>query len=231
LLESTGKVPTSIALTSDERKLYIANQQPNPHAPITVIELKKNEHPSHSIEGFNCPQSLGILHDGSKLYLATQCGSGLDPVFVIDTRTDKVVRSLEGFAVGSEVVVAGMKENVYVSRSKFASLGKRGQLVEEPARISVIDPLRNQRIEAQTISGGGSALTASPDGQYLFYSTSTSIEILNPATQKTRSIALGCAATGIAIRKPDPSKPSLFLYAWLPEQNRLFFTGLDGLLP
>jgi DNA-binding beta-propeller fold protein YncE len=231
VFQSTGKVPTSIVLTPDERKLYIANQQPSPHAPITVVELKKKDHPSHSIEGFNCPQSLGILHDGSKLYLATQCGSGLDPVFVIDSRTDKVVRSLEGFAVGSEVAVAGKKQNVYVSISKFASLDKLGQLVEEPARISVIDPEKDERIEAQTLNGGGSVLTASPDGRYLLYSTNTSIEILNPETQKTRSIPLGCAAAGIAIRKPDPNKPSLLLYAWLPAQNRVFFTGLDGLLP
>jgi hypothetical protein len=110
-------------------------------------------------------------------------------------------------------------------------LDKQDQLVEEPARISVIDPARDEMVEAWTINGGGGGLTTSPDGRYLFYSTSRSIEIVNSETQMRRSIPLASAPAGIAIRKPDPDKPSLLLYAWLPAENRVFFTGLDGLLP
>jgi DNA-binding beta-propeller fold protein YncE len=231
IIASHGKIASALALTPDERKLYISNQQPSPHATITVIDLIKEGHPSHPIDGFNCPMGLGILPDGSKLYVATQCGSGQDPVFVVDTRKDKIIRAIKDFAVGSEVAVAGKSPRIYVSRSNFVSLDKNNNLVPEPARISVIDPARDESVKTETIDGGGSALTVSPDGRYFFFSTSTSIEILNTKTHGTHSIPLGCAAAGIAVGSPDRNNSSLLLYAWLPEQNRLFFTGLDGLLP
>src|SRR5207245_344955 len=107
VISSHGKISTAIALTPDERKLYISNQQPSPDATIEVVDLTKQPHPWHSIHGFNCPMGLGILPDGSKLYVATQCGSGHDPVVVVDTRTDKIVRTIQDFVIGSEVVVAG----------------------------------------------------------------------------------------------------------------------------
>ncbi|MDO8208401.1 MAG: YncE family protein [Gallionella sp.] len=232
VIQSRGKISTSMVITPDERKLYISNQQPSPHATITVIDLVKKEHPAHPIDGFNCPMGLGILPDGSKLYVATQCGSGHDPVFVVDTRTDKIVHSIQDFAVGGEVAVAGTNLRVYVSRSNFFRLDRMNKnRIEEPARISAIDPARDESVNAETINDGGSALTVSPDGQYFFFSTSTSIEILNTETQKRSSIGVGSAATGIAVGRPDLSSSSLVLYAWLPEQNRIFFTGLDGLLP
>lgn len=231
VISSHGKISVSIVLTPDERKLYISNQQPSPHATITVIDLVKKEHPVHPIDGFNCPMGLGILPDGSKLYVATQCGSGHDPVFVVNARTDKIVHTIQDFAVGSEVAVAGKSLRVYVSRSSVFRLDQNGNAIEEPARISAIDAAKDESVDAETINDGGSALTVSPDGQYLFFSTTTSIEILNTETQKRRSLCVGCAATGIAVGRPDRSSSSLVLYALLSEKNHIFFTGLDGLLP
>jgi hypothetical protein len=231
VIGSSGKIATSMALTPDERRLYISNQQPSPHATITVVDLIKEGHPSHPIDGFNCPMGLGVLPDGSKLYVASQCGSGLDPVFVVNTGTDKLFRTIKGFAVGSEVAVAGKSPRVYVSRSDFVSLDSNKNPMREPARISVVDPAKDKSIESETIAGGGSALTVSSDGQYLFFSTSTSIEILNTTTRGTHSLNVGSAAAGIAVGSPNQNSSSLVLYAWLPEQKQLFFTGLDGLLP
>jgi sugar lactone lactonase YvrE len=231
IISSRGQIATSIALTPDERKLYISNQQPSPRATITVVDLTKKDRPSRSIGGLNCPMGIGILPDGSKLYVASQCGSGEDPVFVINTREDEKIRAIKGFAVGGELAVAGKSPRIYVSRSNFVSLDMNKNPMPEPARISVIDPTTDESVPAETIAGGGSALTVSPDGQYFFFSTSTSIEILNTKTRATHSIALNCAAAGIAVGSPDGKASSLVLYAWLPEQNRLFFTGLDGLLP
>lgn len=231
VISSTGKFATSIALTPDERKLYISNQQPSPHSIITVVDLTKKEHPSHSIDGFNCPMGISIMPDGSKLYVASQCGGGHDPIFVVNTRTDKIVRTIRGFAVGNEVAVAGGNLRVYVSRSNFGRSDRDGNRIEEPARISVIDSARDVSVDAETINDRSMALTVSPDGKYLFYSTNISIEILNTETKKRSSIDLGSGATGITVNRPDRNSASLVLYAWLPDQNRIFFTGLDGLLP
>jgi DNA-binding beta-propeller fold protein YncE len=231
VISSTGKFATSMALTPDERKLYISNQQPSPHSIITVVDLTKKEHPTHSIDGFNCPMGISILPDGSKLYVASQCGGGHDPIFVVNTRTDKIVRTIRDFAVGNEVAVAGENLRVYVSRSNFGSEDQNGNRIEQPARISVIDSAKDERVDAETINDSGVALTVSPDGKYFIYSTKTSIEILNTETKKRSSIGLGSWATGITVNRPDRDSASLVLYAWVPDQNRIFFTGLDGLLP
>ncbi|MGH8092263.1 MAG: YncE family protein [Chthoniobacterales bacterium] len=231
IISSRGQIASSIALTPDERKLYISNQQPSPHATITVIDLTKKDRPWHSIGGLNCPMGIGILPDGSKLYVASQCGSGEDPVFVIDAREDKGIRAIKGFATGSELAVAGRSPEIYVSRSDFTSLDENDNPVRESPRISVIDPATDKSINAETIDGGGSALTVSPDGQYFFFSTSKSIKILNTKTRATHRIFLSCAAAGIAVGAPNRKTSSFVLYAWLPDQDRIFFTGLDGLLP
>src|SRR5260221_124796 len=226
-----GKVSTSMVLTPDERKLYISNQQPSPHATVTVVDLVKKEHPAHPIDGFNCPMGLGILPDGSKLYVASQCGSGHDPDFVVRTGTDAIIKRIRDCAVGGEIAVASKNHRVDVSRSGFVSLDRSGNRLEEPGRISAIDSAKDESVDAETINVSGSALTVSPGGQYLFFSTSKFIEILNTETQKRSSLPVGNAATGIAVGRPDPNGSSLVLYAWVPEQKRVFFTGLDGLLP
>jgi DNA-binding beta-propeller fold protein YncE len=231
VIPSQGKVSTSIALTPDERKLYISNQQPSPLATITVVNLAQKGHPAHPIGGFNCPMGLGMLPDGSRLYVASQCGGGHDPVFVVDTTTDRIVTSLQDFATGSEIAVAGKELRVYVSRSSYARRDPSGAFVAEPPRISVIDPARDQPVSAETIDGDGSALTVSSDGQYLFFSTSTAVEILNTGTRKRSRIDFVGGASGIAVGRPDLNSASLALYAWLPGPGYLFFTGLNGLLP
>ena len=166
VIPSLGKVSTSIALTPDERKLYISNQQPSPQATVTVVDLAQKGHPVAFDRRIQLPMGLGMLPDGSKLYVASQCGGGHDPVFVVDTASDKIVKSLPDFATGSEIAVAGKDLRVYVSRSAYAWRDPAGNVMAEGPRISAIDPARDESVTAETIKGGGSALTVSPDGQY-----------------------------------------------------------------
>jgi DNA-binding beta-propeller fold protein YncE len=225
IFASRGKLATSIALTPDERKLFISNQQPSPLATLTVVDLSKKEHPVASIPGFNCPMGLGILPDGSKLYAASQCGGGFDPVFVVNTHSDTIAKRIPGFAVGGEVAVG--LDRVFIGRGG-------------PSRISTIDPARDVSVPSEELAKGGNALTVSSDGKYLFYSTSNTIEVVNVKTYKSLSVPTGYMATGIAIgadRRGDEG--NLSLYALLPERKDpvsgekepVFFTGLSGLLP
>lgn len=39
------------------------------------------------------------------LFLATQCGLNNDPIYVIDTHSDKVVQEIPGFATGGRIAV------------------------------------------------------------------------------------------------------------------------------
>jgi len=90
-----GNTPRAIAITPDERKLYVANQQPAPQGTISVIDLSSRQ-TKKSISGVNCPESLAVSPDGRFLYVSSQCGAGEDPVFVVDTRTDTVVNTIPG---------------------------------------------------------------------------------------------------------------------------------------
>ena len=47
-------------------------------------------------------------------FVATQGGIGNGPLYVIDTRDDKVIRSIPGFGVGSQVIATGNGATVFV---------------------------------------------------------------------------------------------------------------------
>jgi WD40 repeat protein len=227
----SGRIATSMAITPDGRKLYVSNQQPVPNAPISIVDLTSKEFPTKEIEGFNCPEFLTILPTKQKLYVVTQCGSGLDPVFIVDTKTDKKIGAIKGFAVGSRIVATSDGEKVYVVRSRNIALDENGNQIDEPARISVIDTKTDKMIKVDAYVGDVGALTVSPDGRYLFFSVGRTIKILNAETLATSSVAVGADASGIAVGYPSPGSSSLVLYAWLPNLNYLYLTGLDGLLP
>ena len=229
-LPSTGKVATSMAITPDERKLYISNQQPSPNATITVVDLKSKQATAHSIRGLNCPMGLAMVPDGSRLYVASQCGAGRDPVFVIDTGNDRIEKAMPDFAVGGvDIAAAGKRPWIYVARGGFPRRTSAGTVVDERAQVSVIDGVTEERIAQKTIPLAATAMTTSPDGRYLFFAHADGIEIVDAETGSQARIDLGSAPSAISVNSQDGA--SLTLYAWIPEEHRIFFTGLAGLLP
>jgi DNA-binding beta-propeller fold protein YncE len=227
-----GRVSNSFILTPDERKLYISNEQPSPQATITVVDLTKPDHPAHSIEGFNCPEGLAIVPDGSKVYVSTQCGGQLDPVLVINTQTDDITKRLVGFAVGTaDVAVAKGGRRVYVSRDRSATRDATGHVIAVPAQISSIDTVTDEKVEAETLLIAGSAFAVSPDGKFLFFANGPAIEILNTETRASRNVLVNARIAGIAVGKQGKTGSNLICYAWCPDRNWIFFTGLSGLLP
>jgi sugar lactone lactonase YvrE len=227
-----GHVSNSFAITPDERKLYISNEQPSPQATITVVDLAKPSHPTHSITGFNCPEGLAITPDGSKVYVSTQCGAGHDPLFVIDTKTDHVKKVLADFAVGTaDLAVARGGERVYVSRAHNMTVDRNRHVSDEPEQISVVDTTRDEKVDAEKIQTSSGAFTVSPDGKFLFFVDGSTIEIVNTQTAARRSVSVGAPIAALAVGEPKTGGSNLVCYAWCPEVNWIFFTGLTGLLP
>jgi DNA-binding beta-propeller fold protein YncE len=229
IISFTGKYSTSFAITPDGRKLYVSHQQPGPLGKISVIDLTKETHPETIIDGVNCPMGLGMLPNGSKMYVASQCGAGHDPVFIIDTKSDKVIGHIKDFAIGDQIAVARDGKRVYVSRSFPNIPDSDGKVAVKTPQISVIDTAADTAASDENISSGGTALQTSPDGKYLFFSAENAIDIVNTETQALMRLQVGDAA-GIAVAHPH-GENAMALYAWLPAQKRVFFMGLNGLLP
>ena len=230
-LTYVGHVSNSFALTPDERKLYISNEQPSPQATVTVVNLRRPDHQVHYIEGFNCPEGLAIVPDGSKLYVSTQCGAQHDPILVVDSQTDQIKKTIGDFAVGTaDLAVANRGKRVYVSRGMSTPEDKDGNILNVPAQISAIDTVRDEKVESEKLATGN-AFAVTPDSKFLLFANGTSIEIVNTETRATRSITVGLPIAGIAVGKPNRNSSTLVCYAWCPDRNFIFFTGLTGLLP
>ena len=113
-----GHSASGLALSADGRKLYVAVQGPIPEGKILVFDAESPElstKPIASIAGLGCPISLFTSSRAPRLFVATQCGGGLDPVYVIDTQTDKVIAKVTGFAVGSGIVATPDGKKAVVS--------------------------------------------------------------------------------------------------------------------
>jgi len=81
---------TGLALSPDERFLYVANQGGEGSGRlgnISIVDLQKGEFPDADIGDVNCPEGMDVSPDGRHLLVASQCGGGFDPLFFVDLET------------------------------------------------------------------------------------------------------------------------------------------------
>ncbi|HYX31152.1 MAG TPA: caspase family protein [Pyrinomonadaceae bacterium] len=226
----TGNTPKAIAITPDERKLYVANEQPAPQGTISVIDLDSKQ-TKKSISDVNCPEALAITPDGALLYVVTQCGLGEDPVFVIDTRTDTKVddKTIPGMAVGSSIAIAPSGDKLYVARSGFYTRDSSGRPLSVPDQVSIIDTKTNKLEASYPMNAYLFATT--PDGKYLIAGDGPRLNFMETKTERVvKTIQFDTIPAGVAVGR-NKDKTGFVCYVWLPEENRLFFTGLSGILP
>ena len=226
----TGDTPQAIAITPNERKLYIANEQPAPQGTISVIDLDNGQ--TKIISDVNCPEALAISPDGTFLYVITQCGAGEDPVFVIDTRTDiKIVdKTIPGLAVGSSAAIAPSGDKLYVGRVGFYTRDpSTGRPLSVPDQISIINIKTNKLEASRPITANLFGIT--PDGKYLMAGDGPRLHFIDAKTYTiAKTLQFDTAPGGVAVSR-SKDKTGLLCYVWLPEENRLFFAGLTGVLP
>jgi len=108
-----GKTAKSIALSADGRKLYVAVEQPIPSGKIHVLDAETRQEIS-SIGNVGCPEDVFAARTKPLVFAVSQCGLNNDPLYVIDTREDQVIKVLPGFAVPSKVMATADGGIVYV---------------------------------------------------------------------------------------------------------------------
>jgi DNA-binding beta-propeller fold protein YncE len=150
-----GKTAKSVTLSADGRKLYVGVVGPVPLGEIKVFDAVTVSEVT-TIESVVCPVDLFAASNAPLLFVATQCGGANDPLYIIDTRTDKVIRVIPGFAVGQSVVATPDGKTAFVSTGDSLSV-VRNCLTEEP------------KIRRTSVSV--TAMALSPDGRTLLVGT------------------------------------------------------------
>jgi 6-phosphogluconolactonase (cycloisomerase 2 family) len=230
-----GHTPRAVAITPDGKKLFVSNEQPIPTGSIVVIEIGDVPGSAHIIDDIRavaCPQGLAMSRDGTKLYVASQCGGGDDPVFVLDTRSDRVVSTIRGLAVGVSVALDPDDETLYVARGN-APCVKPGGRPGSP--FSAVD-LREQRV-GPTICLDTSVnyIAVSHDGDFVFVANGMALSVFDgkklraakwlkePEQREAagraaliHTIRLEGAVAGIGVAEDNST------YAWIPSTPRLF---------
>jgi DNA-binding beta-propeller fold protein YncE len=171
----TGETTVALALSGDGGKLYVAVQRiGHPDRDEGRIEVFEGvDQPDVSgirradpISGIGCPVDLYVSAKAPRLFVATQCGDGQDPLYVIDTRTDRVIARVPGFAVGSHVVATPDASRAFVTTGDRL-LTVSGYLEKNPRVQILLNFPRDGGVPvAQTAAAG--RMTLSPDGKSLF---------------------------------------------------------------
>jgi WD40 repeat protein len=201
-----GPTARALAISSDGRKLYVAVVGPIPIGVIRVFSLPDLSE-SAPIQGIGCPISLFATSIAPLLFVATQCGAGHDPLYVIDTRNDQILKKISGFAVGHAVVATPNGSTIFVSTGDHLGIVRKYKS-QTPA-------IYRHRINI-------SAMAISPDGRLLLVGTDEGIRTMNVSDLRwLKTIRLEGNPTAISIA-PDGA-----VFALLPQ--RLFTTDLRAL--
>jgi DNA-binding beta-propeller fold protein YncE len=153
----------ALSLTGDGRKLYVGVESPGTLGRIEVFEgvnqpdLFRVKQVA-TIRGVGCPTDLFAPASSPRLFVATQCGGGKDPLYVIDTRTDRIIAKLPGFAAGSKVVATPDASTVYISFGLYGEYHVAAvshYLESQPQVLSIVD-------------NAGPEMALTPDARTLF---------------------------------------------------------------
>lgn len=218
----TGPLPRWVTITPDGTKAYVSNEGPGPQASISVIDTASYR-VVNRITDVNCPEGSAVTPDGRRLYVASQCGAGDDPVYVIDTSTDAVIAHIPGLAVGMTLAVTPDGRKVYVARGNYPWPDPTTGRVGSP--LSVIEVATRSITHHFPLETSVTAMAMTRNGHYLLVGNGRKLSIIDTTTdQVVKELKPKASPFSIAIADDG------WVYVTLPEQNRVWYFGLSGLL-
>jgi len=229
---AVGKVPKSLAVTPDGRKLFVGNEQQIPNGTISVFDVSGDEPKDFrllsTINGVNCPEGITLSPGGDQLYVSTQCGGGKDPVFIIDTAKMAVVGSIPGLAVGTSVSVSPDGDWLYVGRGNQPCVDPDTK--ERGSPLSIVDVRKRQIAKTVCLrtSVGAIAVSRDLEGRYLLVANGTRLSIFDREgiardAASLNDIPLEAGVAGMSVADDNS------VYAFLPTTRRLFVASPTGL--
>jgi len=190
-----GKTAKSVALSADGRKLYVGVEGPIPLGNVHIFDADTLEE-KPSIENVGCPEHLFVARKRPLLFLTTQCGLNNDPIYVIDTRSDEVIREIPGFATGGIITATNDGSTIYVSSDDG---------------LRIVRDYWSNKTKIQTLPLHVSAMALTPDERTLLVEWQVGCTINNKET-----ICGVIGSIDSATGTPCPNKPML-LEAVSPE--------------
>lgn len=226
-----GLAPRSLAVTPDGRKLFVSNEQPVPSGTIQSFDIVGSDPNKYvvagTIQNVTCPEGVALSPRGDRLYVATQCGGGKDPVFLIDTATNRIEGSIPDLATGSSVAVSADGARLYVSRGNYPCTMSNG---EGGSPLSIVDPQSKTIVNTVCLhtSVGPIAISRDANGRYLFVGNGDRMTVfdrkgLDVSDKSLNEIPLGSGISGIGVAEDN----SVFVY--VPETALLFLYNPEGL--
>lgn len=169
-----GKTASALALSADGSKLYVAVVGPIPIGRVLVFDTKSREEIS-SIEGLGCPVDLFAASAAARLFIATQCGAGYDPIYVVDTRDDKIVAKVSGLAVGSSIGATPDGKTAFAvavgSPSIEVTADGKILLVALQNRLSIVKNYSDRTPVVKPYARQVTAMAVAPDGAFVLVGT------------------------------------------------------------
>ena len=150
----------------------------------------------------------------------------MDPVFIIDTATNRIKGSIPKLAVGTSVAVSADGSRLYVSRGNYHPCKMSNG--EDGSPLSIVDPRSKKVVNTVCLhtSVGSIAISRDADGQYLFVANGEHMTVfdrksLDTSDKSLNEIPLEGAISGIGVAEDNS------VYAFLPG-HRLFVYNPQG---
>jgi hypothetical protein len=226
--QPAGKVPNSLAITRDHKRLLVSSEQPVLNGSVTVFAIDKQRLVfEKTIRGVNCPEAFAVSPRGHRAYLATQCGGGQDPVFVIDTANASVSSSIPNLAVGISIAISTTGDRLYVGRGDYHAHCDASLSNQTGSAVSVVNTRSHEIERTFCLRAGIGPVAVSRDrgGTYLVVANSNWLTVFDRESMSVlNDIQLEGGISGIGVEGTS-------VFAYIPSSRHLYLTNLSGLKP
>jgi YVTN family beta-propeller protein len=211
-------IPEGMDIARDTGLLYLASQGGWTHH-ISEVNLPANLAPGALAQIESHTTSVGAF--------------GGDPVFVIDTATDQVLRdqTISNLEVGVTLAVNPDGTKIYVARGNFRWRGPfKWWDLSRKARtpLGVIDTTvigQPRKMRDIILNTSVSAVAITTDSKYALAGSGDKVFIVDTTTDRVvNQVRLPASAVGIAVGDDD------WVYVTVPEKALLFAFSLKGLV-
>lgn len=160
--------PLGLAITPDGSKVYVSSDEAS---TVSVIDTAQDQVVA-SIEVGPTPSGLAISPKRHELFVAVQ---GADQVAVVNTETDQI---LDRVAINDPRAITVSPD----AQIAYVSSGQRGD-----AAIVLVDLATLKVIDRIPVRHAPEALTVSPDGRRLYFTTEgeDTLRVLDPMHRRT----------------------------------------------
>jgi YVTN family beta-propeller protein len=177
--------PHTIAIRPDDKLAYVASQEPG-HFALAVVDLSTRA-VVRSVPLDKPPRDLEFSHDGKSLYFTL---AGVNAIQVLDPASDKVVAEIP---TGASPHIAGYYRGTSVGVA----------VVQGPGELLLFSPATNTAVRSVTVGKQPHWVSTTGDGKtaYVTNEGSNDVTVVDLATGKTSTIAVGTAPRKIVVQR------------------------------